>query len=76
MFYEDESKGSLTLENLSKPIQDIYILIGSEGGFSIEESRLAQNSGFRSISLGDQILRVETACVASISILKSSYGIW
>jgi len=79
MFYEGNTEAFLGLLESSKDlktVEDIYILIGSEGGFTEEESRVAQKSGFNVLSLGDQILRVETACVASISILKSSFGVW
>ena len=79
MFYEGNTDTFLRLLEPPKDlktVEDIYILIGSEGGFTQEESRLAQKSGFKVLSLGDQILRVETACVASISVLKSSFGVW
>jgi len=80
MFYEGPSKASEKLledlKNQASDVESVYILIGSEGGFAESEALLMQNSGFKVLSLGDQILRVETACVASISILKSSFGIW
>jgi len=47
--------------------RNILILIGPEGDFSGEEVELAKKAGFIAVSLGDSVLRVETAalCVAS-----------
>lgn len=42
--------------------------IGPEGGFSPGEITLAQASGWKTISLGSRILRVETAAVAMAAI--------
>ena len=48
----------------------INIFIGSEGGFTINESDLAQRCGMRKIALGPRILRAETAgLVAATTIL-------
>ncbi len=47
--------------------KNILFLIGPEGDFSGEEIELAKKAGFIPVSLGDSVLRVETAalCVAS-----------
>ncbi|MBQ7352508.1 MAG: 16S rRNA (uracil(1498)-N(3))-methyltransferase [Clostridia bacterium] len=39
----------------------IAIIVGSEGGFSINEAERITNSGIRSVGLGKRILRCETA---------------
>jgi len=57
-------------------VEDVYLLVGAEGGFTADEADLAVSSGFEPFSLGHQILRVETACVAGVSILKSNLQIW
>lgn len=51
-------------------LQNIWIFVGAEGGFSQGEVELFQTVGMKSITLGGQVLRVETACVALISIIK------
>ncbi len=54
--------------------REAWVFAGSEGGFSEKEVELFQSDGqsigLPSVSLGPQVLRVETACVALISILK------
>lgn len=47
----------------------INVIIGAEGGFSEEEIELAKKSGLDILSLGDRILRTETASVTALSIL-------
>lgn len=54
--------------------EDIYIYVGSEGGFSRQEVMALQKIGLRPVTLGDQVLRVETACLSLISILKYEYS--
>jgi len=50
------------------------VLIGPEGGFTPEEVMLAQQHNFTLVSLGPRILRMETAAVASITLLQALLG--
>ncbi len=52
--------------------KNIIVLIGPEGDFTQEEVNLAKNSGFLAVSLGESVLRVETAAVSVASFLKFS----
>ncbi len=45
------------------------VVVGSEGGFSKEESDLALNLGFTTVYLGKRILRAETAGIALTAII-------
>lgn len=45
------------------------IIIGPEGGFDPAEVELAQKAGARTITLGNRILRTETAGMALLSVL-------
>lgn len=49
----------------------IWLSIGSEGGWSVQELDAAQAAGWISVSLGDTILRSSTAAVAGISSLSN-----
>jgi len=53
-----------------KSQHEVWVFIGSEGGFTSTEVQEALRNGIKAVSLGTQILRVETACVAFISSLK------
>jgi 16S rRNA (uracil1498-N3)-methyltransferase len=50
--------------------KNILVLIGPEGDFTDEEIRLAQGKGFIPVTLGDLVLRVETAAVAVASFIR------
>lgn len=54
-------------------VKAITLLVGPEGDFSIEESQKAIERGFLPISLGSQILRVETATLFCLSVLHYVY---
>lgn len=54
---------------------NIYILVGSEGGFSTQEVAQIQTLGLHPVTLGQQILRVETACLTLVSVLKYEFGL-
>ncbi len=56
-------------------IKSIVILIGPEGGFSEKEVEMAVTSGFTPVSLGEIILRTETAPVVVLSILQYEFGL-
>ena len=49
----------------------IWLSIGPEGGWSVQELAAAQAAGWISVSLGDTILRSSTAAVAGISSLSN-----
>lgn len=53
-----------------KNLDEIWLFVGSEGGFSEAEVQQFTRAGIEPLSLGDQVLRVETACVALTSIIK------
>ena len=53
--------------------KDIFILIGSEGGFEREEIEFLTNNGAFSIGLGARILRTETAGINLLSILQYEF---
>lgn len=61
-----------TLKNISK-YDKINIVIGPEGGLSIEEEELLNKMGFISVSLGNQIMRVETVPIYLMSVINYEY---
>lgn len=63
-----------TVELPQDAIDSVLVLIGPEGGWSQEEMELAEQAGCQSITLGQQVLRAETAALATISILQSRLG--
>jgi len=60
---EDTSKKSLKTE--LKPNENVTVLIGPEGDFSVKEIQLAIDSNFIPVSLGATRLRTETAGIVA-----------
>ncbi|WP_413580405.1 RsmE family RNA methyltransferase [Bdellovibrio sp. HCB288] len=56
-------------------ISNIWIIVGSEGGFSHSEVQKFQDLGLHPVTLGPQVLRVETACMALVSVLKYDFDL-
>jgi 16S rRNA (uracil1498-N3)-methyltransferase len=50
------------------------LAIGPEGGWTDDELAAARASGFAEVSLGQNILRTETAVVAALAILGYALG--
>lgn len=57
------------LKDIYKKGGNALILIGPEGDFSEEEVKMATDSGFKPISLGDSRLRTETAALVACHTL-------
>lgn len=76
-FYEGESAFPAKSYLESQPLNQltkITAFIGSEGGFSPQEVKELEKLDFKSITIGPQILRAETACVAIMSVIKYQLG--
>ena len=53
------------LKETSDKVRQVWIVIGPEGGWNKDEEKLAFDSGFVGISMGDNILRTSTAAVTA-----------
>lgn len=65
-----------TVKNLLKNTRNydkINIMIGPEGGFSVKEEIYFEKKGFTKVSLGSQIMRVETVPVFLASIIRYEF---
>jgi 16S rRNA (uracil1498-N3)-methyltransferase len=52
----------------------IAVLVGPEGGLTDDEAAMAQAAGFVPVTLGQRILRTETAGLAVLAILQYEWG--
>lgn len=55
-------------------IKRISAFIGPEGGFTEKEIELAREKGFISVSMGDLILRAETAAIIIMGIIQYEFN--
>jgi 16S rRNA (uracil1498-N3)-methyltransferase len=63
-----------TLAGLTRPTDDITLLVGPEGGLNPDEQTLATANGFTGIMLGPRILRTETAALAALAGMHTLWG--
>lgn len=52
------------------------IIIGPEGGFSKKEAEELRGISGGSVTLGERILRADTACVSVVSVVMYAFGEW
>ena len=72
--YENEEGLSIkdAIAGRKKPAS-VAIIVGSEGGFSPEEAAEAMKRGVKSVSLGNRILRCETAPSFALAALSYEF---
>jgi 16S rRNA (uracil1498-N3)-methyltransferase len=57
-----------------QPQDEISVLCGPEGGWDDRERKEAEATGWKPVSLGNQILRAETAALAALAVLTAAWG--
>ena len=50
--------------------ENITVLVGPEGDFSIDEVRMALDAGYQSVTLGNARLRTETAALSAVMMMQ------
>ena len=74
LFWEEEKTTHLhDVANIDKA-GSLALMLGPEGGFTREEVEQARLLGWRTVGLGDRILRAETATLSAVSIVQYLAG--
>lgn len=69
--YEEEGLGEkVALKDAIKEGEDVLVLVGPEGDFSIEEVKMAEVNGYQSVTLGKSRLRTETAALVAVHLMN------
>jgi 16S rRNA (uracil1498-N3)-methyltransferase len=71
----DESEHDATLVELlhgGRDVSSLALAVGPEGGWTREELQSFGGSQWLAASLGDTILRAETAAIAAVAVARSS----
>lgn len=79
IFWEEESQRTIRdvlTDGNHDAVKNFFIVVGPEGGFSKDEVEKAKNAGCLSVTLGRQILKVETAAAAILAIIQYERGIF
>lgn len=71
-------RASVGFESLpaTTPAEPVVLLIGPEGGLSNPEEEQAGEAGFAALSLGQRVLRTETAGIATLAALATRWHGW
>jgi 16S rRNA (uracil1498-N3)-methyltransferase len=72
-----EGEREVSLDDLlagEEAVAVVSLFIGPEGGFPLEEVRLARRLGVRTVSLGRRILRAETAAIVAAALVLHELG--
>jgi len=72
----DEQEARRSLKDLRHQISDpgtIVLLVGPEGGTTDKERELLYQHGFLSVTLGELILRTETAAILSVGLVRHEW---
>jgi len=74
ILYENESNNKLrdVLSKIKKAVKDIAVLVGPEGGLSEKELEMLEE--FEVVSLGNRILRTETAGLVAATVILYEIG--
>lgn len=73
--YENQEEyGFLTLKKERANISSMGIFVGPEGGFTEKEIDLVKDKGAKILTLGNRILRTETAGFTAVAMAQLLYG--
>ena len=70
-FWEEENQVDLKSALKGINVKEINLVIGPEGGFTPDEADAAIRAGYKCVSLGKRILRVETAAIVASALVLS-----
>jgi 16S rRNA (uracil1498-N3)-methyltransferase len=81
-FILTEDRGTYLREVLTNPLGNrgfgpapsVLLLVGPEGGWAAAEVKAAHDHGFESVSLGQRVLRAETAALAALALISHFWG--
>jgi 16S rRNA (uracil1498-N3)-methyltransferase len=62
------------IRDTSKPPAPVVMALGPERGWAARDRDLLRARGFSFVHLGPRVLRMETACIAAVILVKASLG--
>jgi 16S rRNA (uracil1498-N3)-methyltransferase len=74
LLWEEERRVRLADLVVDNPAEPVCLMFGPEGGFSRAEVELALHHGWHIASLGELVLRAETATLAAVAITQNLLG--
>lgn len=72
LFLDEDRSGIPLLQSVRDSVESVAVLVGPEGGWPEHERFEARQAGWTSISLGNHVLRAETAAIAALSVINAA----
>lgn len=72
----DNYEATGSLQDYEPQAGRVALAIGSERGWSKGERELFRQGGFALVSLGERVLKTETACIAGLAIVLEKLRVW
>ena len=72
--YENEDENTVKSCLRAAQGKRLILLVGPEGGFTLDEAQAVQEAGGKAVTLGPRILRAETAAVAAVTVAQYENG--
>ncbi|MCF6281337.1 MAG: 16S rRNA (uracil(1498)-N(3))-methyltransferase [Candidatus Polarisedimenticolaceae bacterium] len=69
-----DHRSEQSLSQLDRPLGDLNLIVGPEGGLSANERQGLIGAGFSGIHLGPRVLRTETAPLAALAAIQTLWG--
>ncbi|MGE5305331.1 MAG: 16S rRNA (uracil(1498)-N(3))-methyltransferase [Alphaproteobacteria bacterium] len=74
-FWEREAEQTLTqVRDRQARLRSVFLVIGPEGGFTVDEAEMARARGYTTVHLGPRVLRAETAALTALSLVQYLWG--
>ena len=73
-FYENEQDQTVKSYLSQVQAKRIVLLVGPEGGFSLDEAAAVAAASGHSVTLGPRILRAETAALTALAVVQYEKG--
>jgi 16S rRNA (uracil1498-N3)-methyltransferase len=75
LFLDEDRSGIPVLEAVGDAgddtVESVALVVGPEGGWPDHERHAAREAGWTSVTLGERVLRAETAAIAAISVVNA-----
>ena len=71
LFLDEDRTGIPIIEAVPRTAESVALLVGPEGGWPEHERDAAREAGWTSVSVGEHILRAETAAIAGLAVVNA-----
>lgn len=71
LFLDEERTGLPLMDMLKPPAASVALMVGPEGGWADHERAEARDAGWAWITMGEHILRAETAAISALAVVNA-----